>query len=399
MDLRITGGRALLDGRFEETPLAVDDGVIAELGTDTPARATLDAHGLLVLPGIVDIHGDAFERQMMPRPHVAVATDIALMESDRQVVANGITTVFHGVTWSWEPGLRGSENARDILRTIEALKGRLAADTRFHLRHETYNVACEDEIKEWIAARRIHMVAFNNHLPSVDTITNRPHRVDEMATRAGLSRAEFIALVERLRGLGDEVGKSIKRIAARAVAESVPLLSHDDASVEQRASFRALGCRLCEFPMNIETARAAAGAGDAIVLGAPNVMRGKSHLGWVNATTMVADGLCTVLASDYYYPAPLIAPFRLAERGAAPLEKAWRLVSEEPARAAGLSDRGRIERGLRADIIVVDASNALPQVIAVVAAGRIVHLADGSRLSGNAAKKPLSARAAASAIA
>lgn len=399
MDLRITGGRALLDGRFEETPLAVDDGVIAELGTDTPARATLDAHGLLVLPGIVDIHGDAFERQMMPRPHVAVATDIALMESDRQVVANGITTVFHGVTWSWEPGLRGSENARDILRTIEALKGRLAADTRFHLRHETHNVACEDEIKEWIAARRIHMVAFNNHLPSVDTITNRPHRVDEMATRAGLSRAEFIALVERLRGLGDEVGKSIKRIAARAVAESVPLLSHDDASVEQRTSFRALGCRLCEFPMNIETARAAAGAGDAIVLGAPNVMRGKSHLGWVNATTMVADGLCTVLASDYYYPAPLIAPFRLAERGAAPLEKAWRLVSEEPARAAGLSDRGRIERGLRADIIVVDASNALPQVIAVVAAGRIVHLADGSRLSGNAAKKPLSARTAASAIA
>ena len=395
MDLRITGGRALVDGRLEEASLALDDGVIAEVGTETPARATLDAHGLLVLPGIVDIHGDAFERQMMPRPHVAVATDIALMESDRQVVANGITTVFHGVTWSWEPGLRGSENARDILRTIESLGDRLAADTRFHLRHETYNVACEDEIKDWIAARRIHMVAFNNHLPSVDTITNRPHRIDEMAVRAGMSRADFIALVERLRELGDEVGKSIKRIAARAVAESVPLLSHDDASVEQRASFRALGCRVCEFPMNIETARAAADAGDAIVLGAPNVMRGKSHLGWVNATTMVADGLCSVLASDYYYPAPLIAPFRLAERGAAPLEKAWRLVSEEPARAAGLSDRGRIERGLRADVIVVDASNALPQVVAVMAGGRLVYLADGARISGKAPAKPAFAAATA----
>ncbi|MDX1729628.1 MAG: alpha-D-ribose 1-methylphosphonate 5-triphosphate diphosphatase, partial [Aurantimonas coralicida] len=30
----------------------------------------LDAEGLLVLPGIVDIHGDAFERQIMPRPGV-----------------------------------------------------------------------------------------------------------------------------------------------------------------------------------------------------------------------------------------------------------------------------------------------------------------------------------------
>src|SRR5690349_18346186 len=278
MDLGIVGGRALIDGRLEQAAVHIEDGLIAAVGADGAARASLDAAGLLVLPGIVDIHGDAFERQMMPRPGVAVATDIALIDSDRQAIANGMTTVFHGVTWSWEPGLRGPENARDILRAIESLQHRLAADTRFHLRHETYNVACEDEIKDWIAARRIHMVAFNNHLPSVDTIQNRPHRIDEMAVRAGMSRADFIALVERLRELGDEVQKSIKRIAARAVAESVPLLSHDDASVEQRAGFRALGCRVCEFPMNIETARAAADAGDAIVLGAPNVMRGKSHL-------------------------------------------------------------------------------------------------------------------------
>jgi alpha-D-ribose 1-methylphosphonate 5-triphosphate diphosphatase len=399
MDLRITGGRTLIDGRLEEAPVSVMDGAIAEVGADTAARATLEADGLLVLPGIVDIHGDAFERQMMPRPGVAVATDIALLESDRQVVANGITTVFHGVTWSWEPGLRGSENARNILSTIESLGGRLAADTRFHLRHETYNVAAEDEIKDWIAARRIHMVAFNDHLPSQDTITSRPHRIDEMAQRAGISRVEFLALIERLRELGDEVPKSIRRIAARAVAESVPLLSHDDVSPEVRASFRALGCRVSEFPMNVETARAAAAAGDAIVLGAPNVMRGKSHLGWVNATTMVADGLCTVLASDYYYPAPLIAPFRLAERGAASLAQAWRLVSEEPARAAGLSDRGRIARGLRADIVVLDPSAGLPRVVAVVAAGRIVHLADGARLAGRPVLRSVTASAAARATA
>jgi len=387
MDLRITGGRALIDGRLEEASLNVDDGMIADIGADASARATLDADGLLVLPGIVDIHGDAFERQMMPRPGVAVATDIALTDSDRQAVANGMTTVFHGVTWSWEPGLRGPENARDILRTIESLQHRLAADTRFHLRHETYNIAAEDEIKDWIAARRIHAVAFNNHLPSLDTIGNRPRRIDEMAQRAGISRAEFIALVERLRALSDEVPKSIKRIATRAVAETVPLLSHDDASPQQRDAFRALGCRVSEFPMNIETARNAAAAGDAIVLGAPNVMRGKSHLGWINATTMVTEGLCSVLASDYYYPALLIAPFRLAERGAAPLEIAWRLVSEEPARAVGLSDRGRIERGLRADIVLVDARAGLPQVVGVVAAGRLVHLTDGARLTGSAAKR------------
>ena len=105
------------------------DGVISDVGSDRNSARTIDARGLLLLPGIVDIHGDAFERQMMPRPGVHVALDIALIDSDRQAVANGITTVFHGVTWSWEPGLRGSENARAILAGIEQLR---AAARRRH---------------------------------------------------------------------------------------------------------------------------------------------------------------------------------------------------------------------------------------------------------------------------
>ena len=125
----------------------------------------------------------------------------------------------------------------------------------------------------------------------------------------------------------DEVPASIARVARAANAHQVALLSHDDASPEQRRWFRALGCRVSEFPMTIETAAEAAAAGDHIVLGAPNVMRGKSHLGWVNASDMIARGLCSVLASDYYYPGPAGRAFRLAEIGVAPIEKAWPLVS------------------------------------------------------------------------
>ena len=127
-------------------------GVITGIGLDTTAEGTIDARGLLVLPGIVDVHGDAFERQVMPRPRVAFPLDIALLESDRQAVSNGITTVFHGVTWSWEPGLRGAENARAILAGIERIRPRLGADTRYHLRHETYNLDAEPEITEWLPA-------------------------------------------------------------------------------------------------------------------------------------------------------------------------------------------------------------------------------------------------------
>jgi alpha-D-ribose 1-methylphosphonate 5-triphosphate diphosphatase len=286
------------------------------------------------------------------------------------------------VTWSWEPGLRGPENARCILHAIEALQPRLAADTRFHLRHEAFNLADESEIMDCLAVRRIHAVAFNDHMPSADSVARRPDKLDQMIQRSGLAREDFLALIERLRASSNEVPHSIARIATQANANGVPLLSHDDANPEQRQWFRALGCRVSEFPMNVETARDAAAAGDSIVLGAPNVMRGRSHLGWIDATTMVADGLCTALASDYYYPAPLIAAFKLADIGVAPIEKAWGLVSEAPARAVGLTDRGRIERGLRADLIVVDAhAPRSPRIVAVIVAGRLAYLTEPGRIA------------------
>jgi alpha-D-ribose 1-methylphosphonate 5-triphosphate diphosphatase len=383
MELKLVGAQALLDDGLVETPVhvGVDDGVIADVGADRANGRTLDASGLLLLPGIVDIHGDAFERQIMPRPGVGVALDIGLLDSDRQAVANGITTVFHGVTWSWEPGLRGADNARGILAAIEELRPRLAADTKFHLRHETYNLAAEPEVCDWLGERRIGALAFNDHLPTETSLAKRGDKLAQMVARSGVTHDEFVALVERLRADAPEVPHSIGRLAKQAKAHGVALLSHDDASPQTRQWFRALGCRVSEFPMTIETARDAAAAGDQIVLGAPNVMRGKSHLGWINASDMIAQGLCSVLASDYYYPAPLVAAFRLAEDGVAPLAASWRLVSDAPARAVGLDDRGRIGRGQRADLILVDAAiSRRPRVVAVLSAGRIVHIVEPERI-------------------
>jgi alpha-D-ribose 1-methylphosphonate 5-triphosphate diphosphatase len=384
MQIRIDGGQTLIDGRFETASLHFnsDAGAITGIDNDGPAGQRIDARGLFVLPGIVDIHGDAFERQMMPRPGVGFPLDIALCESDRQAVANGMTTVFHGVTWSWEPGLRGPENARAILAALESLRPQLGADTRFHLRQETYNLDAEAEIIGWLAQRRIDMIAFNDHMLPVDTSSARARKLlQQMIDRSGVTREQFAAVVERTRSRADEVPRSITRLAAAAKAAGVPLLSHDDVSPEQRSWYRTLGCRLAEFPTTIETAEAASAAGDDIVLGAPNVVRGGSHTGWIDAAEMIGRGLCSVLASDYYYPAPLLAAFALVARGVVPLERAWALVSETPATAVGLIDRGRIALGQRADLIVVDApEQGKPRVVATIVAGRVVHLAASDRI-------------------
>jgi alpha-D-ribose 1-methylphosphonate 5-triphosphate diphosphatase len=381
MDIRITGAKVLTGGELVETSIHTDDGTIAEIGSECGAAHTLDAKDLIVLPGIVDVHGDAFERQMMPRPGVDFAVDLALADTDRQVIANGITTVFHSVTWSWEPGLRGPENARNLLTAIEVLKPQLAADTRYHLRFETFNFEAEPEARGWLDERKIDALAFNDHMLAPDYAKRPPSKIGTMIDRTGLSREDFFKLVDSLQSRADEVPDLIVRMAESANAAGIPLLSHDDSSPEQRQWFRALGCQVCEFPMNIETVEDAVAGGDQIVFGAPNIVRGKSHVGWVNARDMVARGLCSILASDYFYPAPLVAAFRLVETGVLPLAKAWELVSGTPARAMNLGDRGSIAPQMRADLILIDtAIPGRPRVVAVFVAGQIVYLTEPRRL-------------------
>jgi len=381
-DIAIKGGETLLDGEFHETSLRIAGRDIVAVGSEQErASFGIDAGGLKVLPGIVDLHGDAFERQMMPRAGVDFPVDVALVDSDRQAIANGITTVFHATTWSWEPGLRSAENARQLLEAIEALRPQLAADTRFHLRHETYNLDAETGIARWLAEGRIDLFAFNDHMDSTVADLAKPHKRSRMVERTGLCSEAFDDLVASVVCRGHDVPASIARLANAARAAGVRMLSHDDDSPAMRKAFRDQGVGIAEFPVNEETAREAAAAGDFIVFGAPNVVRGGSHTGWTRAADMIAKGLCSVLASDYYYPAPLLAAFRLAADGVLPLARAWDLISAAPARAAGFADRGVLAEGRRADILLVDDVVPLrPRIIGVIAAGRLVHLTDADRL-------------------
>jgi alpha-D-ribose 1-methylphosphonate 5-triphosphate diphosphatase len=401
MSITIRGGRALLDAHWSDAPLHIEidaidgrgklvsqtvaetNGPTATVGRSSQDRALVfDATDLLVLPGLVDIHGDTFERIIEPRPRVRFDLDLALRETDRQLVSNGITTAFHGVTWSWEPGLRSREAAIEIMSAIVRLAPALAADNRIHLRHETFDIDAGDEIIAWMNRGVVGCLAFNDHMTGTIKDRHRPEKMAKMIERSGLTAADFDALVERTYARRDEVPASLNRLAAAARAAAVTVLSHDDLSPEQRSWFRERGASIAEFPTTVETARAAVAAGDPIVFGAPNVMRGGSHTGCPSAAEMAGAGLCTILASDYYYPALLAAPFKLAADGVLPLERAWSLVSAGPARALGLDDRGSLLPGHRADIVLIDNTTAgVPIVVATIVDGRLRYLTDPQRLA------------------
>jgi alpha-D-ribose 1-methylphosphonate 5-triphosphate diphosphatase len=372
--LTLCGRRILLaDGDIAPGRLTLAEGRIVDTSRQIGGDA-IDLGDLLVAPGLIDLHGDAFERQIMPRPGVHFPVDLGLVDTDRQMAALGITTAAHGITASWEPGLRSLDAAEALILAIHALKPRLMVDTRVHLRHEVANAAGAARVEAWLAGRLIDLLALNDHLPDFIAMRARPQKLAVVAGRSGLSTDELLARIDALAADRTEQWAAARRLAALARDAGIPLLSHDDETPEARSAARALGARIAEFPVDMATARAAVSAGDEVMVGAPNLLRGTSHAGRLAARDAVAAGAATLVASDYSHAALLSAPFTTATTTGLGLARAWSLVSAGPARAAGLSDRGRLAQGLRADLVVIDDTDPLvPRVALTMAGGRLVH--------------------------
>ncbi|WP_296423772.1 alpha-D-ribose 1-methylphosphonate 5-triphosphate diphosphatase [Yoonia sp.] len=376
MAVTFEGARVFLPGDIVETSVTVDDGVIAEIGG--PSQGTLiDARGMFLAPAMIDVHGDAFERQLMPRPGVYFPTEAAVIDTDRQLASNGIATAYHAITLSWEPGLRDVARGRAVMQAMRDLAPRLLVENRVQLRWETFAFDALETIEWALAGPLLPSLAFNDHtsmtmraydvsmqdrafefspdfsIAALDDARMKK-RTASKAHRAGLSDDDYIAVLDKVWNRRSAVPDMIAQVAAMARAAGAPMLSHDDTKAETRIWFRSHGACVAEFPMVMEAAEAARASGDAIIFGAPNAARGGSHIGSLGAGDMVEAGLCDALASDYFYPAMLAAVARLDADRRADRSRLWSLVSDGPARAMNLTDRGEIAVGKRADLVLVD---------------------------------------------
>ena len=371
------GATVFLPGEIAETNVTVADGQIVEIGGPIQGEV-IDGHGHILAPALIDVHGDAFERQVMPRPGVFFPMETAILETDRQLAANGIATTYHSVTLGFEPGLRSVERGREMIEAIASLGPRLTVENRVQLRWETFAVEAVDAVDAAMENPLTPSLAFNDHLSMSmrsaetgiqtrlfehnpdyalmdlgdDALFEKRHR--KHAERSGLEYAEFKALIHEVWQRRPEVPGAIRTMAEKARAKGVPMLSHDDTQAETREFYRDLGATVAEFPMTMLPTQNARDAGDLIIFGSPNVVRGGSHIGSLSAADMVEDGFCDILASDYYYPAILAAVHRLDREKRADRARLWSLVSSGPAKAMKLEDRGEIAIGKRADLVLVE---------------------------------------------
>lgn len=359
-------------GWLDSATVLIEDGrIVAADQTAKPSGyVAIDVTGLHLLPGIVDIHGDAFERMICPRPGVNLPLDMALVENDLALLGAGITTFFYSITDSFEPGLRSREMARQLIHRIAKPDNELRVDSRIHIRHEQANTADYDELCHWLDNRQVTLISLNNHLPP-DTEEETLQRYTKgLRQRLKLSEAEIVALVQSAYPRQEEGLAQLEDLVQRCHRLGIPVASHDDETAADVAISRERGVAIAEFPASIPLAEASRAYGAAVLMGAPNLVRGGSHVGYMGVAEAAQAQVLDCLCSDYHYPSLFHAPFLLAEKELMPFEQAWKCVSEYPAEAAKIGDRkGKIAPGYDADFLLLTPNDSLPSAIRAVYIG------------------------------
>lgn len=326
----------------------------------------LGAHDLL--PGLVDLHSDCWHQRARPRATTTFSLADALVMVDTEVASWGVTTNYLCVAVQDDASKgRTLEGAREAVLTVSRLRPQLRVDHRVHLRVEatTERVDVADDLA---AIDVVELLSYMDHTPGQGQFRNSEDAWRSYYASTGETDLDGLLARRRARqGNTDDVRDQVAAIASR---RGLVLASHDDDSVERVAQAARLGAAVAEFPVTLQAAQAAAQRGLLTVMGAPNAVRGTSHLdGNLSAREALQAGALGALASDYHPPSLLGAVYALADSGTCDLPTALALVTSRPAAAAGLSDRGRLIPGARADFIAVTRRAGRPTVSASWVAG------------------------------
>ena len=364
-----TNGRIVLFDKVIYGAVHIRDGAIVDI-SESPVRSGEDLDGDTLIPGCVELHTDHVETHLQPRPKVRWNMEAALQAHDGQIATSGITTVFDAL----RVGLEGDTDfgAQEMSALAEiiaraAAQDSLRAEHFIHLRCEVSVDDVVDHFDTLSANPRIRLVSLMDHAPGQRQFVDPDAYRIYYQGKKKLSDTEFALYSQRrIAESARNSDKNRRLIAERCQALAIAIASHDDATSAHVEESIELGVAFAEFPTTIEAARLSREAGLLVLMGAPNVVRGGSHSGNVSALDLLGQGCLDILSSDYVPFSLVQAAFLLAETSATDLPHAVRMISANPAQAAGLDDRGRIEVGRRADLVrVKKAPGHTPRVTSV----------------------------------
>lgn len=344
-------------------------------GLQTSLRQ-IDCEGDYLLPGLIELHTDNFERHRIPRLGAPWLAKRAVLSHDAELASAGITTAFDAVTLGADLSDEANDESylEEILATLSAQRtGLLRVDHQLHLRCELSSPRMPAQLLRACEIRSPRIVSLMDHTPGQGQWTDLGRFRRHYQARYGMTAERLDALIARRQQARATFADENRRFAIRVATEYAAIIaSHDDCNAASIADAHRDGCRIAEFPTSLEAAIAAAGRGMNVVAGAPNLIRNGSHSGNIAASELVKAGVCHILSSDYFPPSLLQAAFYLSSHFHHSLPQAIASVAEVPARVLGLHDRGRIQTGHRADLVRVRDSAHGPVVVATWCGGRQV---------------------------
>ncbi len=372
----LSNARIVLEDDVVSGSVLIRDGEIADI-SEGPSAHGEDFGGDFLIPGLVELHTDHLEQHYSPRPGVTWDKIAAIQAHDAQVASSGITTVFDCLRLgSDEDGGFKKGEMREMADAIAAAsdQNRLRADHLLHLRCEVASSDVLDHFEDFETDPRVRLISLMDHSPGQRQFQSMEQYSFYYQKKRGLSDDAFAEFVKRrVAASAAYSAKHRDYLAANCAERGITVASHDDATEAHVGEAIGHGVKLAEFPTSVEAARASHSAGMSVLMGAPNIVRGKSHSGNIAARDLAELGVLDVLSSDYVPFSLLYAPFLLADQvEGITLPQALAMVTATPARTVGLDDRGRIKTGLRADLVRVHRDHGVPVVRSVWREGRRV---------------------------
>ena len=358
--------------------LYVEGSVIAGIDAEPVGAERLpviDAGGAVLMPGIIDIHTDALDMEIVPRPGADMPVIVAFRELERKMAGCGFTTVFHSLHLGYEVAegqSRSRYSRREVFETVsKASNGPTLLNNKIHLRYELTGVAAYEDGLEFLRRGMISLLSVMDHTPGQGQfgwenfmrVMLKQGKTEEQALQ------EFKALTSRPR----IEGGSLETMIRLAKENNIPVASHDDDTPEKVRAMHQLGVEICEFPINLPTAEEAVRLGLHVAGGASNILRGGSLSGNLCMKEAVLKEVIDVLCSDYYPPSILHAIFKLHQDEKLFLPDAVNLATLNPAKAARIHGHtGSIEQGKDADLLLVRVTEGLPMVTHTIVKGQVV---------------------------
>lgn len=365
--------------------ICIEDNIITKVsGEALPAYIydwdinIIDAREAYIMPGVIDMHSDAIEKEIQPRPNTLFPVNMAFYELEKRLACVGITTIYHSLCLSEEWGVRDSEMVLEIIDNINRLKNvRSMINHRIHLRYELTYLEGLKILERLIDSKHIDFMSYMDHTPGQGQFKTFEELKRFTMQSYGKKEKDVNELIDRSLELQNMINWSeLMRLAFMAKSKGIRLAFHDDDSNEKIDTLLKFEGVLSEFPINIQTAVYAKSQGLHVCVGAPNIVRGKSHGNNMRAIDAISINAADIICSDYLPSAMLPAVFKLKKEGI-PLPDAVKMATLNPAKALGINNRlGVIEEGKQADLLIVELHNDYPVVRKTLVEGRVVYQAD-----------------------